>query len=84
MGRLCKILITHPNREISRNVGSTTVTVLNYMTFTAVLWAGRKLNALEMGTDRSPNNIAYKSTGGCDWLPSLRGLRNVPLRMSDL
>jgi hypothetical protein len=51
MGRLCEILITHQNREISGNVESTTVTLLNYMTVTAVLWAGRKLNALEMGAD---------------------------------
>jgi len=80
----CKILITHQNREISRNVGSTTVTLLNYMTVTAVLWAGRKLSALEMGADRSPNSIACKSAGGWDWLPSLRGLRIVPLRISDL
>jgi len=51
MGRLCEILITHQNREISGNVESTTVTLLNYMTVTTVLWAGRKLNALEMGAD---------------------------------
>jgi len=64
MGRLCEILITHQNREISRNVESTTVILLNYMTVTTVLWAGRKLNALEMGADKSPNSIACKSTGG--------------------
>jgi hypothetical protein len=60
----CKILIMHQNGEISRNVGSTTVTLLNYITVTAALWAGRKLSALEMGADRSPNSIACKMAGG--------------------
>jgi hypothetical protein len=58
MGRLCKRLITHKKREISINVDSTTVTLLNCMAAIVVLWAGRKLNALEIGADRSPNGIA--------------------------
>jgi Fe-S-cluster containining protein len=59
----CKILITHQNREISRNVGSTTRTLLNYMTVTAVLWAGRKLSALEMGADITQQHSMQECRG---------------------